>query len=301
MFRSIMLFLNSSFKTKSQLQLENIFLRKQVEIKKRSSNKPSIKKSDRIFFSLIKNLLSNWKNNLIIVKPETVIKWHRKGFKLYWTIKSRKKNGRPKIDEEIRILIRQMALENPLWGAPRIHGEILKLGYRISQSTILRYIPKSNNRTTGQRWKTFLKNHSREIISIDFFTIATINFKIVYVLIFLDHHRRKIIYFNVTSNPTSLWTSLQMRNAFLDREIPKYLIRDRDSIFGNYFNDTIDSFGIKQLVTSYRSPWQNGYVERVIGSIRRECLDHLIIINENHLRNILSKYVSYYNNYLISA
>lgn len=158
-------------------------------------------------------------------------------------------------------------------------------------------MPRGNGRTTGQRWKTFLKNHSREIISIDFFTVATVNFKIVYVLIFLDHHRRKIIHFNVTSNPTSLWTSQQVKNTFYNRDTPKYLIRDRDSIFGNYFNDSINNFGIKQLITSYRSPWQNGYCERVIGSIRRECLDHLIIINENHLRKVLYEYVNYFNKY----
>lgn len=207
-----MLFLLTSIRSKTQLQLENVYLRKQIEILKRSSTTCEIENYDRLFFAVLKNLIFNWKNNLYIIKPETVIKWHRKGFKLYWTIKSRKKNGKPKIDEEIRILIRQMALENPMWGVPRIHGELLKLGDKVSKSTVHRYMPKVNNRTTGQRWKTFLKNYSKKIISIDFFTFATLNFKIVFVLIFLDHHRRKIIHFNVTSNPTSLWPSQQLRN-----------------------------------------------------------------------------------------
>lgn len=297
MLISILYLLRSSFKSKTQLQLENVYLKKQLEILNRSYPKPKIKNSDRLFLIALKTLLCNWKNCLFIVKPETVIQWHKKGFKLYWRIKSNHKGGRPKIEKELRTLIRQMAFDNPLWGVPRIHGELLKIGFCISQSTVLRYMPKGNGRTTGQRWKTFLKNHSRKIISVDFFTVATVNFKIVYVLVFLEHSRRKIIHFNITSNPTSLWTAQQLRNSLLDRENPKYIIRDRDCIFGNYFNESTSNFGIKQIVTSYRSPWQNGYVERVIGSIRRECLDHLIIINENHLRNVLREYVSYYNKY----
>jgi len=269
----------------------------QLEILNRTAKKIQIKNRDRFFFVFMKRIFTNWKANLIIIKPETVIKWHKKGFKLYWRIKSKDKGGRPKIEKELKTLIRQIAFDNPLWGVPRIHGELLKLGFRISQSTVLRYMPKGNCRTTGQRWKTFLKNYSREIFSVDFFTVATVNFKRIYVLVFLDHYRRKIIHFNITSNPTSLWTAQQLRNSLFNREPPKYIIRDRDSIFGNAFNETLRNFGIKQIVTQYHSPWQNGYVERVIGSIRRECLDHLIIFNENHLRNVLREYVSYYNKY----
>ena len=188
-----------------------------------------------------------------------------------------------------------MAKDNPLWGVPHIHGEMLKLGYDISESTVLRYMPKKEGSTTDQNWKTFLKNHSSEIISIDFFCVPTISYKILHVLVFLSHERRKIIHFNVTYHPTSEWAVQQLKNAFYDSEIPKYLIRDRDCRFGNLFKNSVSSFGIREIVTAYRSPWQNGYVERVIGSICREFLDHVIVINENHLRKLLKEYFHYYN------
>ncbi|MDP3583133.1 MAG: integrase, partial [Ignavibacteria bacterium] len=215
----------------------------------------------------MKRIFSNWRESLIIIKPETVINWHRKGFKIYWTWKSRRK-GRPRIDTEIIQLIKQMAENNPLWGVPHIHGEILKLGFNISESTVQRYVPKKNGRTSGQRWKTFLKNHASKIISIDFLTVPTISYKLLYVLVFLSHERRKIIHINVTTHPTVEWSTQQLRNALQDSETPKFLIRDRDTKFGNIFKQTVASFGIREIVTSYRSPWQNGYVERVIGSIR---------------------------------
>jgi transposase InsO family protein len=182
-----------------------------------------------------------------------------------------------------------------MWGIPRIHGEMLKLGYDISQATVWRYMPKKNGSNNGQRWKTFLKNHASEIISIDYFSVPTINFKILHVLIFLSQHRRKIIHFNVTAHPTSEWTTQQLRNALHDTEIPKFLTRDRDTKFGNLFSQTVSNFGIREIITAYRSPWQNGYCERVIGSIRREFLDNVIVINENHLRKLLKEYFHYYN------
>jgi hypothetical protein len=243
----------------------------------------------------MKSIFSNWKSSLIIIKPATVIKWHRKGFKLYWKWKCRNSGGRPKIPQEQINLIKRMAKENPLWGVPHIHGEMLKLGIEISESTVLRYMPKKEGSTAGQNWKTFLKNHSSEIFSIDFFCVPTISYKILHVLVFLSHERRKIIHFNVTSNPTSEWAVQQLKNALHDSDIPKYLIRDRDCGFGNIFKDCVASFGIRDIVTTYRSPWQNGYCERVIGSIRREFLDHFIVINESHLRKLLKEYFHYYN------
>jgi transposase InsO family protein len=188
-----------------------------------------------------------------------------------------------------------MAEDNPQWGVPRIHGEILKLGFDISESTVMRYIPKKNGRTSGQRWKTFLKNHASEIISIDFLAVPTINYKLLHVLIFLSHERRKIIHFNVTAHPTAEWSTQQLRNALHDSDIPKFLIRDRDTKFGSLFSKNVSNFGIREITTAYRSPWQNGYCERVIGSIRREFLDHVIVINENHLRKLLKEYFHYYN------
>ncbi len=221
----------------------------------------------------------------------------RKGFKLFWKKKSKQKGGRGKVDIEVRKLIIQLAEENRLWGTPRIHGELLKLGHNISQSTVYRYLQNLRRRETHQNWKTFLRNHTREILSMDFFSVPTINFKMLYVLIIIEQCRRKVIHINVTEHPTSFWTAQQIRNALYDDTSYKYVIRDRDCKYGKYFERKISGIGMKEIVTSYRSPWQNGYVERVIGSIRRECLDHFIIFDEVHLREILKEYFYYYNKF----
>jgi putative transposase len=183
----------------------------------------------------------------------------------------------------------------PLWGAPRIHGELLKLGIDISESTVHRYMPKKPPKTTKLRWKTFLKNHSAQIVSIDFFVVPTITFRLPYVLVFLSHDRRRIIHFNVTPHPTAQWSAQQLRNAFCDHEPPRFLLRDRDAKFGEVFTDTVTALGMDPLLTAYKSPWQNGCAERLVGSIRRECLDHVIVLNEEHLRGILQEYIRYYN------
>ncbi|MBI9060163.1 MAG: transposase [Labilibaculum sp.] len=256
-----------------------------------------MKRSDRVFFSLAKGLINNWKDNLVIVKPETVIKWHRYGFKLLWKIKSKRSGGRERISFETRRIIIQLAEENKSWGIPRIHGELLKLGFNISQSTVFRYLQNLRRNKPSQNWVTFLRNHSKEIISMDFFTVPTINFKILHVLVMIENHRRKIIHFNVTEHPTSIWSAQQMRNALYNDNSYKYVIRDRDCKFGKYFEEKINDVGINEIVTEYRSPWQNGYVERVIGTIRRECLDHFIVFNETHLREILKEYFYYYNKF----
>jgi putative transposase len=212
MLKSLLLFLHKSFTTKSQLILENIFLHKQLEIYQRNDPKLKISRTDRMIFSFMKGILSNWKERLFIVKPNTLIKWHRLGFRHFWKQKSGTEGGRPSMNLEVIILIKKMAAENPLWGAPRIHSEILKLGYKMCESTVQRYMPKKGKRSNGQNWKTFLKNHSKDIISIDFLTVPTINFKLMYVLVIIEHQRRKLIHFNVTRNPTSEWTIQQLRN-----------------------------------------------------------------------------------------
>src|ERR1035437_2038189 len=298
MLKSLCLIIKLSFKNKIQLLLEIAMLAKQLEIYKRTDPKLKISRIDRMFFSLVMDWLSNWKERLFIVKPETVIKWHRTAFRYYWRWKSQHKGGRPKVSREVIVLIKQMANENPQWGSPRIHGELQKLGFNICESTVQRYMPKKGKRTTGQNWKTFLKNHSKDIISIDFLTVPTINFKMMYVLVMIEHHRRKLIHFNVTENPNAEWSLQQIRNLLFDFAIlPKYLIRDRYMKYGTLLGGKKNRFGIDEIVTAYRSPWQNGYCERVIGSIKRECLDHVIILNENHLRIILAYYFSYYNKY----
>src|ERR1035437_7086749 len=210
MLKSLYLVIKKSFKTKIQLLLEIAMLAKQLEIYQRTDPKLKIKRTDRMFFSLIMDLLSNWKERLFIVKPEKVIKWHRTAFRIFWRWKSQHNGGRPKVSREVINLIKQMANENPQWGAPRIHGELKKLGFNISESTVQRYMLKKGKRNNGQNWKTFLKNHSKDIISIDFLTVPTVHFKLLHVLVVIEHHRRKLIYFNATRNPTSEWSLQQI-------------------------------------------------------------------------------------------
>jgi len=228
------------------------------------------------------------------VKPETVIRWHRKGFKLYWTWKSRNRGGRPRIDAEIRTLIRRMARENPTWGAPRVHGELLKLGFEVSEATVSRYMPR-RRKPPSQSWRSFLRNHVHDLVSIDFFVVPTATFRVLYVFLVLAHDRRCIVHFNVTEGPSARWTGQQLVNAFPYDSAPEYLIRDRDKIYGAAFVRRVRAMGIEQVLTAPRSPWQNPYCERVIGTFRRECLDHVIVLGEQHLRRILREYLEYYH------
>jgi len=234
---------------------------------------------------------------LFIVKPDTLIKWHRLGFRLFWKWESGEEGDRPIMNGEVILLIKKMANENSDWGAPIIHGELQKLGFYLCESTVQRYMPKKRNRNNGQNWKTFLKNHLKEIISIDFLTVPTVNFKLMYVLVMIEQNRRKLIHFNITKNSTAEWCIQQNRNMFMDYDAPRFLIRDRDKKFGKLLDGKNNGFGINEIVTAYRSPWQNGYCERVIGSIKRECLDHVIILNEKYWRSVLADYISYYNKY----
>jgi len=248
-----------------------------------------------MFFSVMTDVFSSCKETFLVFRPETVIRWHRQSFRLFWKWKSRSEAGRPKIPQAQINLIKQMASDNPLWGDPKIDGEMLKLGFDISESSVLRYMPKNDPRTTKQRWKTFLKNHSAQMVSVDFLVVPTITFKLLYVLVFLSHDRRRITHFNVTAHPTAQWSAQRLRNAFSEEDPPRFLIRDRDMKFGEVFNQVVSALGMNPFLTAYRSPWQNGYAERLIGSIRRESLDHLIIMNESHLRAILQSYIRYYN------
>jgi putative transposase len=198
------------------------------------------------------------------------------------------------VSSEIRKLVQTMAGANPLWGAPRVHGELMKLGFEISERTVSRLMPNKNKKPS-QTWTTFLRNHVGQIVSIDFFTVATIRLRVLYVFIVLSHNRRRVIHFNVTEHPTAAWAAQQIVEAFPDNSAPRYLIRDRDGIYGHYFNDRVENMNIEQVRTPPRSPWQNCYAERVIGSIRRECLNHVIVISAKHLRNILKGYFRYYH------
>ena len=234
---------------------------------------------------------------LVIIKPATVIKWHRQGFRLFWRWKSKtnkKKPGHPPISKEIQDLIRQMCRENPLWGAPRIHGELLKLGYKVAQSSVSKYMIKSD-KPPSQTWKTFLENHADQIIAMDFLTVPTVFFKVIHVLILIDHERRKIVHFNVTTNPTAALVARQLKEAFPWDSAPRFLLHDRDPVFQAECKGTMKAMGIESVQTAPQSPWQNPIAERIIGSIRREILDHIIVLSEDHLRRNLSNYAIYYH------
>ncbi len=277
--------------------IENLILRQQLSnFKLRLKVKPKISRFDRVFWILVSKKISTWKELLVIVKPETVISWHKRAFKLFWKLKSRNKGGRPRVSKEIQKLIIQMATENR-WGAPRIHGELIHLGIKISEATVSRYMPKRKaTDSQHQSWRTFLRNTLNDTISIDFFTIPTAGFRILYGFIVLSHERREIIHCNVTYNPFEFWVMNQLKEALWEREDEfKYLMRDNGASFGRYFKNLLQSYRITDCPTSFRSPWQNPYCERVIGSIRRELLDNVIIINENQARNLLKEYAYYYN------
>lgn len=233
-------------------------------------------------------------DSIIIVQPETVVRWHRRGFRAYWRRKSRRCPGRPKISGEIRDLIREVSLANRLWGAPRIHGELLKLGIDVSQTTVAKYMATRRG-PPGQSWKTFLRNHADGIASVDFFVVPTVDFKLLFGLLILRHQRRCLVHVAVTANPTADWIARQISEAFPWDTAPRYLIRDRDGAYGEVFRRRVRAMGIRDRPTTPRSPWQNAYVERLVGSIRRECLDHLIIFGEAHLRRVLRAYAQYYN------
>ena len=277
-----------------ELAFENLALRQQWVVLKRHCPRVRLRKADRFFWIWLSRVGRNWRDTLAIVRPETVVAWHRKGFRLFWTwISRRKRRGRPEVSSEIRALIRKMTEANPLWGAPRIHGELLKLGIDISERTVSRLMPK-RRKPPSQTWKAFLENHVKELVSIDFFTVPTARFRVLFVLVVLAHHRRRVVHFNVTENPTAAWTGQQIVEAFPEDTIPPYLIRDRDRIYGDDFRSRVRGLGIQEVMIAPQSPWQNPFAERLVGSIRRECLDHVIMLGQRHLRKILQSYFDYY-------
>ena len=283
------------FADRAALHTEILALRQQVAVLKRKRPRPLLRKADRVFWVTLSCLWPGWRHALVIVRPETVIGWHRKGFRLFWTWKSRRrKPGRPPVSREIRYLVRRMSRENTRWGAPRIHGELLKLGFSISQAAVSKYMVRYPS-PPSQSWRTFLTNHADCLASIDFFVVPTATFHLLFGFIVLHHERRQIMHFGVTANPTMAWVAQQIREAFPWGTAPRYLIRDRDGAYGQSFRSTVTAMGVEEVVTAPRSPWQNPYVERLIGSVRRECLDHSIILNERHLQRILGSYLDYYH------
>jgi transposase InsO family protein len=235
-----------------------------------------------------------WKEALAIVTPATVVGWHRQGFRLYWRWKSRGRPGRPPLDLELRRLVRRMSRENPLWGAPRIRAELRLLGCDVAQSTVAKYMVR-RRRPPSPTWRAFLANHADCLASVDFFVVPTVTFKLLYAFVVLRHQRRRVVPFNATAHPTANWVARQIKEAFPFDQAPRYLIRDRDGAYGDSFRECLERMGIEEVLTAPRSPWQNPYVERLIGSIRRECLDHVIVFDEAHLRRVLSHYFDYYH------
>jgi hypothetical protein len=287
--------LRDTFRGRAVLQLELLALRHQIATINRTTPRPSLRSADRLLWVILSRILPSWREVLVIVKPETVVGWHRKGFRLFWTWKSRRRKGsRPTVGREVRDLIRRMNRENPLWGAPRIHGELLKLGIEVSQATVSKHMT-NRPRPPSQTWRTFLRNHRHCLASMDFFVLPTITFRVLFVFIVLHHERRRIVHFGVTAHPTATWVKQQITEAFPWDTAPRYLIHDRDSAYGTIVSAGIEGLDIEEVVTVPRSPWQNPFVERVIGSIRRECLDHVIVLNESHLRQILVSYLDYYH------
>lgn len=285
----------SALKSQKALAMENLALRQQLAILRRTMKRPRLTKIDRLFWVFLSRIWRDWAQFLIIVKPETVISWHRKGFKLFWRWKSRRRSkGRPQITREIRDLIRRLSRENPLWGAPKIHGELLKLGIDVSPATVAKYMIR-HRKPPSQTWKTFLRNHIKDMASIDFFTVPTATFRVMYVFIVLSHERRRVVHFNITDSPSAAWTGQQIIEAFPWDTAPRFLLRDRDGKYGPEFIRRVSSMGIEEVKTAPRSPWQNCYAERLIGSIRRDCLDHVIVINERYLDRILKEYFLNYH------
>jgi transposase InsO family protein len=283
------------FRSRAALEAEILALRQQINVLRRAApKKQTFSAIDRLIFVCLYRLRTGVRDALAIVKPETVVKWHRAGFRLYWCWKSKARGGRPTVPLEIRRLIREMSVANPLWGAPRIHGELLKLGVGIGQTSVAKYMVRRRD-PPSQGWRTFLRNHADGIAAMDMFVVPTISFRLLYGLLIMRHGRRHILWFGVTAHPTAEWIANQVTEACGWEQAPSYLIRDRDRAYGDIFIRRLRSMGIRDRPTSPRSPWQNGYAERLIGSIRRECLDHVVVFGERHLRHILLSYMSYHN------
>jgi hypothetical protein len=280
-------------RSRAELELELIGLRHQVAVLNRQRpGRLRLCSVDRLVWVWLYQVWPRCLETMVLVKPATVVQWHRQGFRLYWRWRSRP--GRRPVGRETRKLIRQMCLANPLWGAPRIHGELLKLGIEVSQATVAKYMLRRPH-SPSPSWRSFLRNQALGIAAIDMFIVPSATFRLLFVMLILAHDRRKIVRFDVTQHPTAGWLSRQVTEAFPWDTAPRFLLRDRDSSYGEVFSKRVEAMGITEVITAARSPWQNPYVERVIGSIRRECLDHFIILNERHLRRVLSSYETYYH------
>ena len=289
-------FASALFRSRLDLLMENLVLRQQLAVFKQRHCRPRLRPADRVFWVFLRQAWRNWANALIVVEPDTVVGWQRSGFRLFWRLISRAKRvGRPRIPRELRELIGRMARENG-WGAPRIHGELLKLGLLVDERTVSRYLPRGRTSPDKlQRWLVFLRNHRDSLVGMDFFTVPTVTFRLLWLFVVLHHERRRIVHFAVTDQPAAPWIIQQLREAFPFDTAPRYAILDRDGKYGHAVPAALRSMGVKPVPTAPRSPWQNPYVERFGGTLRRELLDKIVVMNRRQLQRLVGEFVTYYH------
>jgi transposase InsO family protein len=288
-------FIADLLKSRRRLEVENLFLGHQLNIAlRRSPQRRRLRSTDRALLVWMTRLWPSLLGLAQVVQPDTIVRWHRAGFRAYWRWKSQGRAGRPRIERDLRDLIRRMCRENPLWGAPRIHGELLKLGFEIAESTVSTYMIRRRT-PPSQHWRTFLRNHADAIAAIDLCVVPTVTFELLFAFVVVGHGRRQLLWFAVTRHPTAEWLGQQIVEAFPWNAAAAYLVRDNDGAYGQAFRRRIRTMGIRDHPTSRRSPWQNAYAERLIGTLRRDCLDHVLVFGVRHLRQILTSYSSYYN------
>ena len=285
----------SLFRSRRALQLEVLALRHQLAIYPRSARQPRLQPADRLLWAWLAHAWSGWRDALVVVQPRTVIAWQRKRFRAHWTrLSQHTTSGRPRLAKELRDLIRTMATANPTWGSPRIVGELRKLGIEVAKATVERYMVRRRT-PPSPTWRAFLATHAKDLVSIDFFTVATVRFEILFVLIMRAHDRRRVRHFNITAHPTAEWTAQPVVEASPWDTAPADLLRDRDGVYGTAFRTRVAALGIEDVCTAPRSPWQSPYVERLIGSSRREWLDHVVVRHARHLRRVLTTSFAHYH------
>jgi transposase InsO family protein len=292
----VMALLRTALRDRTDLIAENVLLRHQLTVLTRPTRKrPRLRRRDRLLWVLARLVRLDWRRHLVVVTPETVLRWHRRGWRLFWRWRSGTRIGRPRVSPEVQDLIATIARANPRWGAERIRGELLKLGIAVGKASVQRYRRRGPARPPSQPWRTFLRNHRPGLWAVDLLTVQTLTFRTLYALAFISHARREVVHLNVTANPTAAWVWRQLIAATPWGRAPRYLVRDRDAVYGRDFVQRARRLGIETILTPIRAPRANAVAERLVGTLRRECLDQMVILNEAHLRAVLTEFVRYYN------